>query len=669
VHWIDEVSESMLADFFAVIPHTTSLVLITHRPEYHGALTRVPGAQNLALRPLNDAQASALTAELLGADPSLGELTRQVATRAAGNPFFAQEMVRDLAERGVLQGQPGAYRLRGDAVEVDVPPTLQATIGARIDRLDPTAKKTLNAAAVVGAQFGIDLLCNLVDSPDVSPLVQAELVDQVRFSAQPEYAFRHPLIRTVAYESQLKSDRAHLHRHLAAAIEARSSADENAALIAEHFEAAGDLHAAFNWHMRAASWSTFRDFTATQTSWTRARDVADQLPGEDPERMSMRIAPRTLLAGFAWRVIGRGAQVGFDELRDLCEAAGDQRSLAIGMVGLLMDRLLNGRRREASRLGGELIRLVETIGDPTLTVGVLPTIMATKAETGEAVELLRLAQRGIDLAEGDPAKGNLIAMTATPLAVILVYRGIARWCLGIGGWKDDFDQGVMIARASDANTLGGVLLNCYGTAVANGVMLADAAVLQSTAEALAVAEQSSDDLAFDSARTTRGIVLAHHDGPERETGFDLLAKIRERVLNDRFTVTALAIADTQFAREKARLGDFDGAVELAETVVDDLFASGPSSWSAVATAVLVEALLRRGGDADLRRARAAIERLEAVPTDPGFVLHEIWLRRMRALFAQACGDDAGYRELADRYRKMANDLGFEGHIAWAEAMT
>ena len=98
-----------------------------------------------------------------------------------------------------------------------------------------------------------------------------------------EYAFRHPLTRTVAYESQLKSDRAQLHRRLRRAIEARGAADENAALIAQHLEAAGDLHAAFDWHMRAATWSTFRNFAAAQSSWLRARQVADRLPDDDPD--------------------------------------------------------------------------------------------------------------------------------------------------------------------------------------------------------------------------------------------------------------------------------------------------------------------------------------------------------------------------------------------------
>ncbi|HWT48353.1 MAG TPA: adenylate/guanylate cyclase domain-containing protein, partial [Mycobacterium sp.] len=283
-HWIDEASESMLADFLAVIPQTPSLVLITYRPEYHGSLSRLPDAQTLALRPLSDAHATALTAQLLGADPSLGELAGQVAARAAGNPFFAEEIVRDLAERGVLRGQPGAYQLRGDVAAVDVPATLQATIGARIDRLGPAAKHTLNAAAVIGSRFDADLLTSLLNGPDVTPLIDTQLVDQVRFTPRDEYAFRHPLIRTVAYESQLKSDRAQLHRRVAAAIESRDpgSADENAALIAEHLEAAGDLHAAFAWHMRSGTWSTNRDITAAHTSWRRARQVADRLPEDDP---------------------------------------------------------------------------------------------------------------------------------------------------------------------------------------------------------------------------------------------------------------------------------------------------------------------------------------------------------------------------------------------------
>ena len=134
-------------------------------------------------------------------------------------------------------------------------------------------------------------------------LLNAELIDQVRFTPSAEYAFRHPLIRAVAYESQLKSDRAEWHRRLAAAIEERDPAavEENAALIAEHLQTAGDLPVAYGWHMRAAAWSTDRDLAAARLSWERACHIADALPADDPNQLSMRIAPRTMLCVTAWR--------------------------------------------------------------------------------------------------------------------------------------------------------------------------------------------------------------------------------------------------------------------------------------------------------------------------------------------------------------------------------
>ena len=206
---------------------------------------------------------------------------------------------------------------------------MQATIAARIDRLAPVAKRTLSAAAVIGSRFDPGLLETLGIEPVVDDLVVAELVDQVRFTGRPEYVFHHPLIRSVAYESQLKSDRAELHRRVAAAIESRdpAAADENAALIAEHLEAAGDLHAAYGWHLRAGAWATSRNMAAARASWERARTIADTLPTDDPNWAAMRIAPRTMLCGTAYRVHANDAGARFDELRQLCAVTGDKAPL------------------------------------------------------------------------------------------------------------------------------------------------------------------------------------------------------------------------------------------------------------------------------------------------------------------------------------------------------
>ncbi len=667
-HWIDEISEAMLADFITVIPQTRSMVLISYRPEYRGVLAQVAGAQTIALGPLSDSESTALIGELLGSDPSVGGLGAAIAERAAGNPFFVEEMVRDLAERDVLQGKRGAYVCPGDGAEVGVPATLQATIAARIDRLDAGPKQTLNAAAVIGSRFGGELLSSVGIDPVLDELVTAELVEQVRFTPQAEYGFCQPLIRTVAYESQLKSDRAELHRRLATAIEHNDpgSVEENAALIAEHLQASGEWRAAFGWHMRAGTWSTNRDTAAARVSWQRARQVADRLPADDPDRMSMRIASRALLCGSAFRVGGSIADLGFEELRELCTAASDQVSLAIGMAGLVIAHMYHAHHRESSQLATELARLLESIGDPTLTIALLGAAIVAKYEAGEMAEALRLSQQVIDLADGDPAKGNLLI--GSPLAIALTHRGAARMYLGIPGWRDDFDQSIAMARSFDPATRALVIMYKYVLGFMHGTLLPDQAALTDTAEALQIAEHSGDNFTLGSARLTRGITLVHLDPPQSEVGFDLLAKARDMALKERYSLSAVPIVDIAAARDRARTGDVDGAIELSRAAIDVELASGEGQWYGPATITLVESLLVRGADADLREAQAAINRLAAIPTDPGLVLHELPPLRLRALLAKAHGDETAYREYRDRYRDMARTLGFEGHIAWAEAM-
>ena len=150
----------MLADFLTVIPQTPSLVLITYRPEYQrGAQRGCTVRRRIALAPLSDSETAALVARAARArTPRSASWPTIIAERAAGNPFFAEEIVRDLAERGVLRGERGGYVSTADVAEVSVPATLQATIAARIDRLDPAAKRTLSAAAVIGSRFSRDLL-------------------------------------------------------------------------------------------------------------------------------------------------------------------------------------------------------------------------------------------------------------------------------------------------------------------------------------------------------------------------------------------------------------------------------------------------------------------------------------------------------------------------------
>ena len=669
-HWIDAVSESMLADFLTVIPQTPSMVLITSRPEYEGALTRVHGAQTIALAPLADSDTAALIDELLGSDPSVGELAAIIAERAAGNPFFAEEMVRELVQRGVLAGERGNYVCRADVAEV-----ARAGHGAGGHRGAHRPARRVGQAHVdrgVGDRSplrGASCWPRWESMRCSTSCWSAELIDQVRFTASPEYAFRHPLIRAVAYESQLKSDRAQWHRRLATAIQERApgSVEENAALIAEHLEAAGDLHTAYGWHMRAGAWSTNRDIGAARVSWERARRIADALPADDPNQLSMRIAPRTMLCATDWQAAVQEGQGRFAELRQLCGAAGDKVSLAIGMTGLAAELLYAGRSREGSRLASEQMALLESIGDPTLTMGLAVVAFLNWSSVGEFGEILRWSQVIIDLAGGDPAKGAGFGV-GSPLAAALTWRGVARCWLGRPGWRQDFDDAVALARRSDPATLNFVVSWTYGLETAYGVVRADDSVVRTIEEAVQIAEGTSNDQALGLVKATLGIALMSRDNAaDRHRGLELMMQAREW---QRERAPSLApVTELLSAPERARCGDRDGAIAMARTAVDELLQAGRFGYVYLGTGVLVETLLERGAEGDQAEAQEAVDRLANPPADQGSAMREITLLRLRALLSRARGDDTAFRDYRDRYRAMATELGFEGHIAWAEAMT
>ena len=668
VHWIDEVSEAMLSEFLRVVPQTPSLALITFRPEYQGALSRVPGAHTIALAPLRDEETAALVDSLVGVDRSTGRLRQTIRDRTAGNPFFAEEIVRELAERGVLRGEPGDYQSPQDDVEVSVPATLQTTIAARIDRLDPEAKHTLAAAAVVGSRFGVDLLAALAVETDVTSLVAAQLVDQIKFGRRPEYVFRNPLVRAVALESQLLSERAELHRRLATAIQEHGSPDDNAALIAEHLDAAGDSRASYGWHMRAAAWASRRDIRAARASWERAAEVADSLPVSHPERTALRIAPMTMLCMSTWRV-GRGlADTGFDELRLLCESVGDGRSLAIGMYGQIALLSFQNRHREASALASEQFKVLQQTPNSVTALGFIHAAVMAKLHAGEPSEAFEIAQWSIGLLEGQPGREMDEAQVASSLATTLVWGAIASCSLGHADWWRDMRRSIALQRRYEPD--GAILVFLIGIGYAfaahMGALVPDDHAVTETAEAVRKALEIGDDLALGTAYLARGLVLSHREA-DRDQGLETLCQSRD-IYEPQALMTCAQMAKIRIAEMAAESGDTQRAIEEARSAVNILVERDEKFLRATAVTVLVKSLLQSGSPADVREAAAEVDRLAAVPTEPGFVVNEIELLRMHAMLADAHGDVAGYRDCADRYRVRAKSLGFEAHIAIAEAM-
>ena len=190
---------------------------------------------------------------------------------------------------------------------------------------------------------------------------------------------------------------------------------------------------------------------------------------DDPSRVAMRIAPRTMLCGIAWRVHEHVAGARFEELRQLCTAAGDKASLAIGMAGLVIDHLFQGRMREASQLASEHMALIDSVGDATLTVGLsFAPIWAKGEKVVVVVTCCEWSQAVIDLADGDPSKGNFIM--GSPLAVAFTTRAFARYHLGRPGWRDDQRHSLAMARSADPLIYGAVVGYGYFLGIPSGVL-------------------------------------------------------------------------------------------------------------------------------------------------------------------------------------------------------
>jgi hypothetical protein len=200
--------------------------------------------------------------------------------------------------------------------------------------------------------------------------------------------------------------------------------------------------------------------------------------------------------------------------------------------------------------------------------------------------------------------------------------------------------------------------------------VADDAAVREIEDAVQYADRSGDEVATAIAQMTLGHALVHRRADaERERGQQLLAEVSEVFQRLEHTLGELPIMDVYQARERARGGDRDGAIPLMRAAADHLFRDGQLlAWGTPATGVLVETLLDRGTDADVAEAEAAIERLAAAPADEGLALRDVWLLRLRALLKRAHGDAAAYAQLRDRCRDMAETLGFEGLMAWAQTM-
>jgi len=253
------------------------------------------------------------------------------------------------------------------------------------------------------------------------------------------------------------------------------------------------------------------------------------------------------------------------------------------------------------------------------------------------------------------------------LAGALAWRGVARWWLGRPGWQQDLHEALAMARNSNPATLTVVVAWTYGLGIQYGVLRADESALRASEQALHNASAFSNNPALALARYALGDALLSRVAPaERQGGAELMEQAREACLRER-VLFLVPVTDLWIAREKAERGDRDGAIPVMRKAVEEIIQAGGLAYGLWATGIHVVTLLERGTEADLAEAQEAIDRLAGL-SHHGSAMPAITLLRLRALIARARADDAAFRDLAGRYHAMAKSLGFEGHIAWAEAM-
>ncbi|MEZ0308377.1 MAG: AAA family ATPase [Ramlibacter sp.] len=308
LHWLDEASEEFISALVDAVAGTRTLLLLNYRGSYHCPWLRVPHFEQIELGELPADEMDAMVAELMAPVSDSPEVCALVCRRSGGNPFFAEELVRTLAESNILAA--GAGLPAGGLAEVEraLPATVRAVIGARLDRLGEPEKTVLQMCAIIGKDIPLSVLEH-VASPIASEIERGldGLYRSGLILPQPaltgrRFAFRHPLIQEVAYSSQLKVRRGHIHSRVAAAMEiyCADQLDEFAGLIAYHYEEAGQHVPAARYNARAAAWVGSTNPAQAIRHWHKVHTLLAGLP-RTTEISKLRALAAGRIVYLGWR--------------------------------------------------------------------------------------------------------------------------------------------------------------------------------------------------------------------------------------------------------------------------------------------------------------------------------------------------------------------------------
>lgn len=448
LHWADPPLLEFLEHLLEWASAVPLLVICSGRPELY---ERRPGwgggARNsttIALEPLSAEETEDLVRTLLGGRPVTEQTRRELQERSGGNPLYAEEFVRVVADRE--DSEEG---------EIALPDTVQALIAARLDTLPPSRKALVHDAAVVGDVFWAGAVASMagIDEPEarreLHEVVRKELIRASRTSTvkdQEEYSFWHVLVRDVAYGQIPRRARGAKHRAVAEWIREMSGdrANDHAELIAHHYDQARLLSIA------AGGDRADRVDELAALAGRYMAIAADRLAGLDVERAGVEAghALELLPEGDPLRArallrlaISNGAAGRFSEAETAFHRAREAFVEASDPVGegesmAYHARLLHpvGKPEEARRLLAQAIDLLERHDPSPALARAYSRQAGIDLISGAFEECLELAEKTLDLANRFDVPEEVVRA--------LQFRGAARAELGRSGGLEDLREAV-----------------------------------------------------------------------------------------------------------------------------------------------------------------------------------------------------------------------------------
>ena len=457
LHWIDSESQSLLDRVIESLPTARILCLVSSRPEFEHDWTNKSYYTQISLEPLAPGLAQTLLDTLLGGDPALDALKRQLIERTEGNPFFLEESVWHLAETGALTGARGAYRPARPIRDAQVPATVHAVLAARIDRLPALEKRLLQAAAVIGKDVPLPLLAAISDLGEerlrlaLRQLQAAELLYEVPLFPAPEYTFKHALTYEVAAASVLRERRRALDARIVETLEALGAeprADQVERLA--HHALRGEVwDKALTYCRQAGARAFARSAHRAAVEWfEHALAALAHLP-ETPHTVGaaidLRLELRSSLSPLAEFT---RMQDHLQEAERLAEAAGDRRRQGLVAAFLTNFYTVMLELRRAIEYGERAVAIAAQVGDVEAQVLAHTFLGLARYGQGDYRAAVELARHNVTLLRGDLVRERF-GMAVLPA----VYsRTVLVWSLAELG---EFADGLAVGQENAPDRGGG----------------------------------------------------------------------------------------------------------------------------------------------------------------------------------------------------------------------